>query len=247
MVFRSYYKLPVAQTTRENCVAHNGSLVPVPGRDIMAQAWYQGGISLFDFTDSANPEELAFFDRGPISPTSLVTGGFWSAYWYNGSIFGTEIARGFDAFGLTPSDALSENEIAAASEARFGEFNAQHQPRIEWAPSFAVVRAHRDQAVRAGSVDAALQSQIDKFLDRAEAFAADGKASAAQAQLHALANQLGEQQAALRSAIRALSDAGAPHKPKHVPAKPKLKAPSHTGPVQAEESGPKEEPAPQAE
>ncbi|HWN22820.1 MAG TPA: hypothetical protein VNP93_12665 [Gaiellaceae bacterium] len=247
MVFRSYYKLPVAQTTRENCVAHNGSLVPVPGRDIMAQAWYQGGISLFDFTDSANPQELAYFDRGPISPTALVTGGFWSAYWYNGTVYGTEIARGFDAFGLTPSDALSENEIAAASETRFTEFNAQHQPRIEWAPSFAVVRAHRDQAVRAGTVDAALEGQIDKFLDRAERLAAEGKASAAQAQLHALANQLGDQHAALRSAIRALSDAGAPHKPKHVPAKAKLKAPSHTGPVQAEESGPKEEPAPQAE
>ena len=111
MVFRSYYKLPVVQTSQENCVAHNGSLVPVPGRDVMSQAWYQGGVSVFDFTDSANPQELAFFDRGPISPTSLVTGGMWSGYWYNGFLYGTEIARGFDAFELTPTDgALRERD-----------------------------------------------------------------------------------------------------------------------------------------
>ena len=105
MQFASYYKLPVPQTLQENCVAHNASLVPVPGRDILVQAWYQGGISMIDFTDSANPVEIAFFDRGPISATSLVLGGFWAAYWYNGSIFGSEIARGFDVFGLQPSAA----------------------------------------------------------------------------------------------------------------------------------------------
>ena len=99
MQFASYYKLPVAQTSQENCVAHNGSLVPVPGRDIMVQAWYQGGISVFDFTDSANPVEIAFFDRGPISADGARLGGFWSAYWYNGHIYGSEIARGFDVSG----------------------------------------------------------------------------------------------------------------------------------------------------
>src|SRR5215208_899027 len=113
LVLRSYYKLPVAQTNQENCVAHNGTLVPVPGRDVTSQAWYQGGVSVFDFTDSAHPKELAFFDRGPISATSLITGGFWSGYWYNGYLYGTEIARGFDAFGLTPTADLTENEIAA--------------------------------------------------------------------------------------------------------------------------------------
>src|SRR5690606_2449497 len=148
MQFASYHKLPVPQTTRENCVAHNGSLVPVPGRDIMVQAWYQGGISLVDFTDSANPVEIAFFDRGPISDTSLVLGGFWSAYWYDGEVYGSEIARGFDVFGLVPSEHLSAAEIAAAREVHLDEFNAQHQPRITWTPSFATTRARFDQLAR---------------------------------------------------------------------------------------------------
>jgi LVIVD repeat-containing protein len=245
LVFRSYYKLPVVQTSQENCVAHNGSLVPVPGRDVMSQAWYQGGISVFDFTDSANPKELAFFDRGPISATSLVTGGMWSGYWYNGFLYGTEIARGFDAFGLTPTDALSENEIAAASEPKFAQFNAQLQPRITWAPSYALVRAYRDQVVRTGTVDAETLATIDKFVDRAERFSEGHQTSAAQAQLHALANQLdGEQYATLRSALRALSDASAPFKPKHVPAKANAKKPSFAGlPPQIQDEAPAEEPA----
>jgi hypothetical protein len=146
--FRSYYKLPVPQANQENCVAHNGSLIPVPGRDILVQAWYQGGISLMDFTDPWNPVEIGYFDRGPISATSLVLGGFWSAYWYNGHIYGSEIARGFDAFRLTPSEYLTEAEIAAAGEVQLAEFNAQHQPKFTWAPSFAVARARFDQLAR---------------------------------------------------------------------------------------------------
>jgi len=148
MEFRSYYKLPVPQTVQENCVAHNGSIVPVPGRDIMSQAWYQGGISLIDFTDSRNPREIAYFDRGPINATSLVLGGFWSAYWYNGQIYGSEIARGFDVFGLSPSEHLTEAEIAAAREVRLPQFNSQHQPKITWAPSLAVSRARFDRLAR---------------------------------------------------------------------------------------------------
>jgi hypothetical protein len=148
MQLASYYKLPVPQTTTENCVAHNGSLVPVPGRDVMAQAWYQGGISLIDFTDSANPVEIAFFDRGPISPTQLVLGGYWSAYWYNGHVYGSEIARGFDVFGLVPSEHLTEAEIAAAEEVQVDELNAQHQAPLTWEPSFAVSRARFDQLLR---------------------------------------------------------------------------------------------------
>ncbi len=143
MDFASYYKMPAVQTTQENCVAHNASLVPVPGRDILVQAWYQGGVSIIDFTDTANPTEIAFFDRGPINtpnPTGLNLGGLWSTYWYNGTIYGTEIARGFDTFGLLPSDHLSENEIAAASEVQLDEFNAQHQTFIAHTPSFAVTR-----------------------------------------------------------------------------------------------------------
>jgi hypothetical protein len=146
--FASYYKLPVPQTIQENCVAHNGSLVPVPGRDIMVQAWYQGGLSMFDFTDSANPVEIAFFDRGPINAASLVLGGLWSTYWYDGNIFGSEIARGFDVFGLLPSGHLTEAEVAAAGEVQQTEFNAQHQSAITWAPSRAVARARFDQLAR---------------------------------------------------------------------------------------------------
>ena len=148
MEFRSYYKLPVAQTTQENCVAHNGSLLPVPGRDILAQAWYQGGVSLVDFTDSAHPVEIGFFDRGPINATSLVLGGFWSAYWYNGNIYGSEIARGFDVFRPLASEHMSDAEIAAAGEVQLPEFNAQHQTQFTWEPSFAVARARFDQLVR---------------------------------------------------------------------------------------------------
>jgi hypothetical protein len=148
MRFRSYNKLPVPQTTTENCVAHNGSLIPVPGRDILVQAWYQGGISVTDFTDSADPTEIAFFDRGPISDTSLVLGGFWSAYWYNGHIYGSEIARGFDVFSLVPSEHLTAAEIGAAQEAQVAEVNPQHQTRYTWEPSRNVARARYDQLAR---------------------------------------------------------------------------------------------------
>ncbi len=132
MEFRSHYKLPAPQTVTENCVAHNGSLVPVPGRDIMAQAWYQGGISVFDFTDSANPVEIAFFDRGPMNAERQLRGGHWSAYWYRGYIYGSEIARGLDVLELLPSEHLTENELAAAASIAPAAFNAQQQRAIEW-------------------------------------------------------------------------------------------------------------------
>ncbi len=151
MVFKGYYKLPVAQTETENCVAHNGSLVPVPGRDIMVQGWYQGGISVYDFTDSAHPVEIAYFDRGPIDAKNLITGGYWSAYWYNGSIYGAEIARGIDVFKLTPSEYLTKNELDAATLVRFEEFNSQNQPKVTWPPSLrrgqGVSRSARTQQV----------------------------------------------------------------------------------------------------
>ena len=152
--FKSYYKMPAAQSDTENCVAHNGSLIPVPGRDIMVQGWYQGGISVFDFTDSAHPVEIAYFDRGPIDAKNLITGGYWSAYWYNGNIYGAEIARGIDVFRLTPSEFLSENELAAANLVRFEEFNSQQQPKVTWPPSFVVAKAYLDQMVRGGTIDA---------------------------------------------------------------------------------------------
>ncbi|MGC5033193.1 LVIVD repeat-containing protein [Micromonospora sp. DT229] len=202
MEFRSYYKLPVPQSTAENCVAHNGSLIPVPGRDIMVQAWYQGGLSVFDFTDSANPTEIAFFDRGPINADRIVSGGYWSVYWYNGNLYGNEMARGLDVFALKPSQHLSAAEIKAASQVKLPEFNAQHQPKIEWTPSFAVARAHYDQAVRANTLGKQMTSQVDKFLERAEKFAAEGKRSAAVAQLGAISNQInGAEHQALKQAI----------------------------------------------
>jgi hypothetical protein len=130
MRFAGYYKMPAPQTEQENCVAHNGSLVPIPGRDIMVQAWYQGGVSVFDFTDAAHPVEIAFFDRGPLDAKNLITGGFWSAYWYNGYIYATEIARGVDIFRLTPSEYLSKKELDAAALVRSDQLNVQHQTRF---------------------------------------------------------------------------------------------------------------------
>jgi hypothetical protein len=150
--FASYYKMPAPQTDQENCVAHNGSLIPVPGRDIMVQAWYQGGVSVFDFTDSAKPVEIAYFDRGPIDPANLILGGFWSTYWYNGRIYGSEIARGLDVFTLTPSEYLSQDEIAAASAVHLDEFNAQLQPRLTWPATSVVARAYLDQLTRSKAV-----------------------------------------------------------------------------------------------
>ncbi|GAA2031718.1 hypothetical protein GCM10009819_14560 [Agromyces tropicus] len=174
MEFASYYKLPAVQTTTENCVAHNGSLVPIPGRDVMVQAWYQGGLSIWDFTDSANPVEIAYLDRGPINEAFLALGGYWSTYWYNGNVFGSEIARGFDSVALTPSMYLSENEIAAAGEVQLDEFNAQMQTMLVHAPSFALSRAYVDQAERDGSLSGNALKQVRKAIDQAERLAARG-------------------------------------------------------------------------
>jgi hypothetical protein len=132
MRFESYYKLPAPQTPQENCVAHNGSLIPIPGRDVMAQAWYQGGVSVFDFTDPAHPVEIAYFDRGPMDADRMAMGGHWAAYWYNGYLYASEIGRGLDVFRLTPSAHLSASEIAAAEAVRMDAFNPQTQPRVTW-------------------------------------------------------------------------------------------------------------------
>ena len=202
LVFRSYYKLPVAQTNQENCVSHLPSLVPVPGRDIMVQAWYQGGVSLVDFTDSAHPKEIGYYDRGPISGTALVLGGLWSSYYYNGAVFGSEIARGFDSFKLTPTAELSVNELAAAAEVELARLTPQHQPRITWTPSFAVVRSHLDQLVRAGTIDADTLKRAEKFISAAEDYAARNKPVPAAANLRALSKRLkGDQYDALREAV----------------------------------------------
>ena len=167
--FRSYYKLPAPQTDQENCVAHNGSIIPVPGRDIFAQAWYQGGMSLVDFTDSSNPVEIAYFDRGPIHEKHLIGGGYWSTYWYNGKIYGTEITRGLDIFALLPSEYLTENEVAAALLADQGElFNPQQQFRVTWPDVPVVARAYMDQLARNDGLDEQVITALNSALDRAD-------------------------------------------------------------------------------
>ena len=164
--FRSYFKMPAPQVEQENCVAHNGSIVPVPGRDIFVQAWYQGGISVIDFTDSANPVEIAYFDRGPIDAENLVMGGFWSAYWYDGRIYATEIVRGLDVLSLAPSQYLTENEIAAAVAADHGGvFNPQQQFRVGWGDEPVVARAYIDQLQRGEELSAALAADLSAVLD----------------------------------------------------------------------------------
>ncbi|MCJ7420307.1 DUF305 domain-containing protein [Sphingomicrobium astaxanthinifaciens] len=161
LVFRSYYKLPAPQSDEENCVAHNGSAIPVPGRDLFAQAWYQGGLSIMDFTDSDNPVEIAYFDRGPVFDERMSFGGYWSTYFYNGRLYGTEITRGLDVFALEPSDFLSVNEIAAAGLAiADGPFNPQQQRELRWQADPVVALAYLDQLERAKSLDPARIAQL---------------------------------------------------------------------------------------
>ena len=166
--YRSHYKLPAPQSETENCVAHNGSLVPVPGRDIMVQAWYQGGISVFDFTDSANPFEIAYFDRGPLDPDEIVMAGYWSAYWYRGFIYGTEIVRGLDILELLPSEFLTENEIGAASIVAPATFNAQDQRRTEWPTRPVIARAYLDQLGQSDTLSERQLADLSRLLDRTD-------------------------------------------------------------------------------
>ncbi|MFN2566880.1 MAG: LVIVD repeat-containing protein, partial [Gemmatimonadaceae bacterium] len=168
MQFQSYYKLPAPQTWVENCVAHNGSLIPIPGRDVMVQAWYQGGISIFDWTDAKNPFEIAYHDRGPVDSTRMGSGGSWSAYWYNGAIYSSEISRGLDIFELTPSAFLTQNEIDAAKTVVFDHFNAQGQPKLVWPPSFALARAYVDQLERTNCLGRARVAAVRQALAGAE-------------------------------------------------------------------------------
>ncbi len=164
----SYYKMPAAQTASENCVAHNGSLVPIPGRDIEVQAWYQGGVSVMDFTDAAHPYEIAYFDRGPLNASTLILGGEWSAYWYNGYIYGSEIARGLDVFKLVPSKFLTQNEIDASDLVQFNELNVQNQQKITWPSQLVVARAYLDQLGRSQALPAKRIDDLTKAVARAQ-------------------------------------------------------------------------------
>ena len=198
LVFQGYYKLPAPQTAQENCVAHNGSLVPVPGRDIMVQGWYQGGVSIFDFDDPAHPKEIAYFDRGPIDASKMVLGGYWAAYYYNGYIYGSEIARGLDVFKLTPTADLTQNEIDAAKLVHFTQLNPQSQPKLEWPASFVVARAYVDQLVRDNGLPAARTSAISASLKSAEGMTGARRRSA----LKTLAEQLEKEASSAKDATR---------------------------------------------
>jgi hypothetical protein len=165
MQFASYYKMPAAQTSNENCVAHNGSLLPIPGRDVMVQAWYQGGISVFDFTDAKNPIEIAYFDRGPVDSTRMVSGGSWSVYWYNGAIISSEIARGLDVFELTPSAYISANEIEAAKTVKTTYLNTQGQPKFVWPATPALAKSYLDQLERTKGLSSSQISAARKAID----------------------------------------------------------------------------------
>ena len=166
--FQSYYKMTAPQTANENCVAHNGSLIPIPGRDVMVQSWYQGGISVFDWTDAAHPKEIAFFDRGPADSTTMGNAGTWSAYWYNGVIVSSEIGRGLDIVELLPSGFISQNELDAAKLVHLDYFNTQDQPKMVWPASFVVARAYVDQLARSNGLAPAQVSATRSALARAE-------------------------------------------------------------------------------
>jgi hypothetical protein len=198
MRFKSYYKMPAAQTSFENCVAHNGSLIPIPGRDIMVQSWYQGGISVFEWTDAANPVEIAFFDRGPSDATRMGPGGTWSVYWYNGSIVSSEIARGLDILELTPSAFISQNEIDAANTIRLDYLNTQGQPQYVWPPSFALARAYVDQLERSGGLAAGRITTVRQELSNAERAAGSARRDA----LSRLATQIESDASGSRDAAK---------------------------------------------
>jgi hypothetical protein len=173
--FQSYYKLPAVQSRFENCVAHNGSMLPIPGRDIMVQSWYQGGISVFDWTDATNPIEIAFHDRGPMGVEEPGFGGTWSVYWYNGAIVSSEIARGLDILELVPSAFLTQNEIDAGNSVVLDHLNPQTQPRYVWPASFALARAYLDQLERQSALPSARIASAREELGAGERAGAAGR------------------------------------------------------------------------
>jgi hypothetical protein len=195
--FASYYKLPAAQGDSENCVAHNGSLVPVPGRDIKVQAWYQGGISVMDFTDENKPIEIAYFDRGAIDPKMLILGGEWSAYWYNGHIYASEIARGLDVLELTANEFLTQNEIEAAKTIQVAELNVQNQQRIVWPNKLVVAKAYLDQLERSQALPADQITAMRSAIQTAES----SQLKKGRAKLQSLARSLKENAPNAKSAV----------------------------------------------
>jgi hypothetical protein len=198
----SYYKMPAPQTDKENCVAHNGSMIPVPGRNIEVQSWYQGGVSIVDYTDPTHPFEIGYFDRGPVDDSRPAMGGQWSTYYYNGYIYGSEIARGTDVLKLVPTKDLTQNEIDAAAQIMLPELNVQDQPHIDYPMTFITAKAYLDQLARGSSLPADKIAGINADIDaknmkklRADARTADKAAATAKTpadadRLHALSKIL---------------------------------------------------------
>jgi hypothetical protein len=187
LTLASYYKMPAPQTELENCVAHNGSLIPIPGRDVEVQSWYQGGVSIVDFTDITHPIEIGYFDRGPVDGTKHAMGGQWSTYWFNGYIYGSEIARGVDVFKLVPNKFLTQNEIDAASQVHVAELNVQNQQKFVWPENFVTARAYLDQLTRSNALAPDRIAAINESIAKAEASHSKPKQVA---QLRALAVSL---------------------------------------------------------
>lgn len=218
---RAYFKLPSAQAAEENCVSHNGGIIPVPGRDLYVQGWYQGGVSIMDFTSADNAFEIGYFDRGSITPPrgadvpqtpvdpsvrggGNAIGGSWGAYYWNGLIFSSELDRGMDILELTPSAQLSANEIAAAKLVRFDAYNPQSQPKMTWPPAFVVVRSYLDQLVRNGGLAAERTAAISSALDIAEMKSGAARAAA----LTTLAQQVDKDVAGAKDGARVRTMAG---------------------------------------
>ena len=162
----SYYKMPAPQTENENCTAHNGSIIPIPGRDIEVKSWYQGGVSIMDFTDATHPVEIGYFDRGPLDDNKFIDGGLWSAYWYNGMIYGSEIARGLDVYQLVPTEFVSQAEIDAASQIQLPQFNAQAPTKIVYPANFITAKAYVAQLVRSNALTAAMGTELTTAMDK---------------------------------------------------------------------------------
>ena len=196
LTLSAYYKMPAPQTDLENCVAHNGSLVPIPGRDVFVQAWYQGGLSMVDFTDPSHPFEMAYFDRGPLDAVKRGTGGFWSVYWYNGNIYGSEISRGVDVFRLTPSKFLTQEEIDASNQVHFDALNVQSQPKIVWPQNLIVGKAYVAQLERSGALAAGRIASLKGAIAKAEKPGASRKDTA---DLQTMGNALDKDAASAKS------------------------------------------------
>jgi hypothetical protein len=208
LVFHSYYKMPAPQTEQENCVAHNGSLIPIPGRDIMVQGFYQGGVTVFDWTDASHPKEIAFFDRGPVDATRPVGAGSWSAYWYNGEIVSSEIQRGLDIYELLPSGLITQNELDAAKTVRFSSYNVQDQQKLVWPPSFALAKAFVDQLERSNGLAAARIQAVRDALAAAEHVTGQQRRTALTQLATQLAGELqgSPEQAKMKLLVAAVSD-----------------------------------------